>query len=513
LPEPDTSDAHAVDQLLRERERIRSELGGSERVAALRGAARPNVRERIDALLDSGSFREVGTFARSANDADADATPGDGKIGGHGLIDGCPVTVVGDDITVKRGSSSPIGSRKLARIFEQALAGGQPFVYLGETGGARIPDSLGSTSFSELPPFPALIGRRRRIPMATAIVGESFGGSSFVAALSDFVVQVRGSCMAVTSPHVIEMATGEPITMDDLGGVDVGARITGQIDLSAETEAEALQAVRTFLGYLPSAAGEPPPRHPATIPIEDDPEIAGVVPERRSRAYDMRRLLAHVLDDGELFELKPLYGRGLVTGLGRLDGHPVGVIASQPKFEAGALTPAACDKATRLVLLCDAFRLPLVMLQDTPGFMVGRAVEHERVLGKAMMFAQALLGAGVPKLGVVLRKAFGLAFFSMGGPQMGMDFLAAWPGAEIGFMDPRVGANVLAAGAAPEAVADLADRIAAGTDPMGPAGIMAIDDVIAPAETRRVLAEQLARVTRADARTKPGPLSNWPTCW
>jgi acetyl-CoA carboxylase carboxyltransferase component len=232
------------------RDRIRADMGGPEKVAALHEDGRMTIRDRIDALLDPGTFVELGTFSHSNRVPDRPATPGDGKIGGHGLLGGRPVTVVGDDVTVKRASSSLIGSRKLDRLFEQALTAGNPFVYLGETGGARIPDTMGAEGFTSLPPMPAFGQRRRRIPHATAILGESFGGSSFQAAISDFVVQVKGSCLAVTSPRVVEIATGEKITMEELGGTEVHSRRTGLIDLAVDTEQEALDAIRRVFFFL-----------------------------------------------------------------------------------------------------------------------------------------------------------------------------------------------------------------------------------------------------------------------
>ncbi|HYO54143.1 acyl-CoA carboxylase subunit beta [Archangium sp.] len=514
--------SHPVERFRKRRESIRSELGGAERVEALRGAGRRNVRERLAAFVDSGSFEELGTFARSGNPADADSTPGDGKVGGHATVDGRPVTVAGDDITVKRASSSQVGSRKLLRLYEQALRMGQPFVYFGETGGARIPDTLGAEGFVQVPPLPALALRQRRIPMATAIVGESFGGSSFLSALSDFVVQVRGSCLAVTSPRVIEVATGERIDMEALGGVDVHARVTGQVDVTVDTEDAAFAVIRQFLSYLPSNAWTPPPRGPAADALEPDEQLLSLVPERRRRAYDMRAVLRRLVDGGTFLELRPHLGRGLLTVLARMDGGPVGIIASQPLYLAGSLDPDACDKATRLLCLCDAFGLPVIFLQDTPGFLVGTRVEHSRLLYKAMLFQQALSLARVPRLTVVLRKAFGLAFFSLGGSDMGSDLLCAWPGAEIGFMDPEVAANVLFGprleGLGPEQrreqLQQLAGQISANTEPYGAAGILKLDEIIDPVDTRGVLVRHLRRL--AGTPFRPGherPLASWPTCW
>jgi acetyl-CoA carboxylase carboxyltransferase component len=503
-----------------ERARIRREMGGAERIARLHDAGRRTAREHIDGLLDRGSFHEIGTFARSENPEHHDATPGDGKICGHGTVDGRAVTVAVDDATVKRATSSLVGARKLQRVYEQAVQGGNPFVYVGETGGARLPDSLSAVGYSSEPVFPWLARRRREIPVATAIVGESYGGSTFVAGLSDFVVQVRGSVLAVTSTRVIEVATGERIDGQSLGGVDVHDRTTGQIDAVAETDDDAYAAIRQFLSFLPPHAGAPLPRHPARADLGRNEALAAAVPERRSQTYDVRDVISELVDDGELLELKPGFGVSIVTGLARIDGWPVGIIASQPAQLVGSLTPDACAKAARLVCLCDAFGLPIVFLQDTPGFLVGTQVEHDHLLGKAMLFLEALCLARVPRISVVLRKAFGLAFFSLGGTGMGSDLLLAWPGAELGFMDPVVGANVLhgerlAALSGDERRAELlrlASELGADTDPRALAAAMNLDEVIDPADTRGVLADALGRFCSRPP-TRPSDLAAWPHWW
>ena len=421
-----------ISRLRARREAVRREMGGSERVERLHARGERTVREHIDGVLDPGSFEEVGTFVHSARAEDAEATPGDGKIGGHGTIDGRPVTVAGDDITVKRGSSSVMGGERLRRLFAHAARCGHPIVYFGATGGARIPDSLGSAGFAQVSPGAELFRRGRRVPMATVIVGDSFGGSSFVSATSDLVVQLRGTCLAVTSPLVAEIATGEEIAMEDLGGADVHARRTGQIDLAVDTPAEAYAAVRRFLSYLPSRSGERPPRAPSRPRrrggLEPDPELAGLVPQRRQRAYDMRRVLRRVLDEDTLFELAPSFGRTLVAALARLDGHAVAVLASQPNVGAGALDPDACEKAVRLLCLADAFDLPVLFLQDVPGFFVGTQVEHAGMLKHAIRLQTAVALAQTPKLTVVVRKAYGMAYFSLGGNDTGVDAVYAWPG-------------------------------------------------------------------------------------
>jgi acetyl-CoA carboxylase carboxyltransferase component len=498
-----------VAELHERRARVREAMGGAHRVQRLHARGERTVREHIDGLLDPGSFEEVGTFVHSARPGDAADTPGDGKIGGHGTVDGNPVTVAGDDITVKRGSSSVMGGKRLARLFAHADRCGHPIVYFGATGGARIPDALGSAGFSLTTPGVELFRRSRRIPLATVISGDSFGGSSFVSATSDLVVQLRGTCLAVTSPLVVAMATGEEIDKEALGGTEVHGRVTGQIDVAVDTPEEAYAVVRRFLALLPPNGAERAPRT-AAGPLEPDPELAGLVPRRRTRAYDMRRVLARLLDPDSLLELGPDFGRGLLCGLARLDGHAVGVIASQPKFFAGALDPAACQKAVRLLCLCDAFDLPVVLLQDVPGFFVGRQVEHDGMLKHAIRLQTALALSRAPKLTVVLRKAYGLAYFSLGGNDTGVDAVYAWPGAEISFMDPLVAANVVTGGDADARDAAL-EAMAADTDPYGAAGLMAVDEIIDPADTRPVLARALGRLAgRPPARGWERPLASWP---
>jgi acetyl-CoA carboxylase carboxyltransferase component len=519
-----------LDDFRSRRDTIRSELGGADKVERIHARGRRTIREHIEAFCDPGSFEELGTFARSSTPADAADTPGDGKIGGHATFSGGrPVTVYGDDITVRRGSSSLVGSRKVERLSEQALRAGNPMVHFGQTGGARIPDTLGTEGFVSVTPRREPSLRRRRVPLATLIVGDSFGGSSFVSAHSDFVVQVRGTCLAVTSPRVFEVATGEVITFEELGGVDVHARITGQIDQFADSDDEAYELVRRFLGFLPPNAWTPPTRTAGADAAaaqaavrEADPELYRLVPENRRRGYDMRRVLARICDHGDFLELRPLMGRSLICCLARIDGRAVGIVASQPMQQAGVLGPDACDKATKLIVLCDAFNLPLVFLQDVPGFLVGKQVEHAKILHKAILFQQALHLAEVPKLTVVLRKAFGLAYFSLAGNDQGADLVCAWPGAEIGFMDPDVGASVLYGTQLQhlnkeerlEELRRRADALRDATDPYGGAGVMKIDEIIDPADTRAVLARYLTRF--AERPFEPGtdrPLSAWPTCW
>ncbi|MEA2208638.1 MAG: methylmalonyl-CoA decarboxylase subunit alpha [Solirubrobacteraceae bacterium] len=494
---------------------VRERMGGEERIAALHDRGRLTAREHIEALVDDGTFREIGTFARSERAEDRDVTPGDGKVVGRATVDGRGVALVADDVTVKRASTSNVGARKVRRVYDLAMRDGVPLVHFGETGGARIPDIMGSEAFSMMQP-PAYTGKRgRRVPLVTVITGESFGGSSFLAAASDLTIQIEGTCLAITSPRVFEAATGETLSLQELGGADVHARTTGQTELTAPDGPAAAALVRRFLSYLPSNAWTSPPRdEPIGAPAGD---VGALVPADRRRAWDMRKLVRGVCDRESVLELMPMFGRSVLTMLARIDGRPVGVVASQPMQQAGVLGPDACDKVTRLVCLCDAFGLPLVFLQDTPGFMVGSQVEHSRLLHKATMMWQAVSLAGVAKLTVIVRKSYGVAHYAMGGIDMEGDLLCAWPGAEISFMDPATAANVLVSGSEE---ADLDERrarareVALDVAPYGAAGAMRIDEIIAPASTRSVLAAALEDV--AGRPFQPGcerPLSRWPNSW
>ncbi len=513
--------SEALRAFARLREKIRTEMGGPAKIGKIHAAGRLTVRELIDLLVDEESFEEVGTFVAEPREGqDFWALPGDGVIGGMALVEGRPVTVCGYDDTVRRGTNGPRGSRKFDRLYEMACHRGTPFVLLGQSSGGRLPENLQPHHFAESSNhslFSWLLKRARDLPVVTVIVGDSFGSSSFYSALSDFVVQLDGTCLALTSPRVVEAATGEVVDMEQLGGTTIQTTVTGQIDARAATPQEAFALVRTFLSYLPShAGGKAATRVPPEI--APDPEIAALVPRRRTRAYDVRKVIRRLVDDQHFLELKDSFSPNIVTGLGRIGGVPLGMIANQPMRNAGALTPDACDKATRLMCLCDAFDLPIVFLVDNPGFLVGTGAEHGRALAKSMYFLRAGALAGVPKIAVFLRKAFGLGFTVMGGGgQVAADLAVAWPGAEIGFMDPKVAVNVLYGGEAarlPDGeksgfMADHIERMATDFAPFGVASSMVIDEVIEPGDTRRVISEFLTSNAHWP-RERERNLAKWP---
>ncbi len=517
MTDPDrTAELHA------RADKIRNEMGGSDKLSKMADEGNRTIREHIDGFLDAGSFREIGTFSTSIRPDQREKTPGDGKIGGHGTVDGRPVAVFGDDITVYRGSSSIVGTRKEHRLYERAMAMGTPIVHFGETGGARIPDTMGAEGISEPGGLFELAKRQHRVPMATMITGQSFGGSSFLSALSDYVVMVRGSCLAVTSPKVFEIATGEVISFEDVGGVDVHARKTGQIDLGVETDEEGYDAIQKWLSYLPSNAWQVAPRHEPSGSLDRDHDLGDLVPAKRTRGYDMRRVVQRIVDPESLLEIQPLYARNVVCGLARLNGFSVGIIANNPMFGAGTLDPQACHKIIRLATVCDSYNIPMIFLADVPGFMVGERVEHELMLHWGMRMMHALQNASTPTLTVCIRKAFGLAWQAMNGSQMPALGVYSWPGAEIGFMDPEVGVNV-AFGSKLGRIEDVETReaerealvreVAESTNPYDAAGTMRIDEMIDPGDTRSVLAHDLEMLAnRAVPPPEARPLSYWPTC-
>lgn len=509
-----------IQELQDRRARVLSEMGGADKVAAQHQRGRMTARERISELLDTDSFMELGTLAHSERDEVAARTPGDGKIVGFGTISGRKVGIAADDVTVFHASSAFVGGKKVHRIEEFCYKNGLPLIFLGECGGGRLPDIMTSSGFPRIAPPLDLVQRNRTVPRMTAILGESFGGSSWYAAVSDFVVQTVGSCLAVSSPRVIEIATGEKVDYEELGGVALHARHTGQIDAVTETEADALACMKRWLSYMPQNADSLP-----TLTDWDrnrnecDEQLPKLVPKQRNRGYDMRHVIPRLTDDGNFFELRPDFGPSLITALARVGGRAVGFIASNPYFSAGSIDAAGCDKATHFTCLCEAFNIPLIFLQDVPGFLVGKEAERAGIITKILRWFQALALATVPKVTIVIRKAYGMALFSMAGPACNNDFIFTWPGADISFIDPRVGVNVvhgkkIAAAENPQAERErlLKESPDFDTTPWGAAGHFHVDDVIDPRETRSVILRSLdyACGERFPRPTSERPLLSWP---
>ncbi len=497
------------------RERARA-MGGVERLARRAAEGRFNARERVDRLLDAGSFLEVGTFNTSDIPGMEASTPADSKIAGFGAIDGRPVAVCSNDFTVLAATSSRVASDKEAEVKATAVRRGLPIVYLSEAGGARMPDIMGAAGIASFGNSTYYGMRRRQVPMVTAVLGQCYGLPTWNACLSDFVVMLTGASMAVSGPRVLELATGEHVSPEELGGVKVHAEETGFADAVADTEDDCLRLVQRFLSYMPSHARQTPP---GAAPREsgDMTTIANLVPEARNRAYDMTRVVRRLCDGEDIFEIKPRFGRTIVTALGRVEGRVVGFVANQPMHRAGACDADGCDKAVSFLALCDSFNVPLVFLHDIPGFFVGKEAERKRVAGKIITWMEALALVSVPRISVIVRKTYGQAYFNMGGGGYA-DLLVAWPTAEMSFMDPETGVNVVhgAELAALDPGARRARRQALLTEwelntlPYGAAARHLIDEVIDPAHTRDVIARYLM-LWDTGGGVGRHRLASWPT--
>ena len=500
---------------LRERRAKAAAMGDKKRLAARAEAGILNARERLDRLLDEGSFAEVGLLAVSARAEDRERTPGDGVVDGYGRLDGRPVVVHAADFSAMGASSAPVMMRKMDHCRRVAAENGLPLIMLGECSGARIPDIMGARGIhlaGEISTF----SRRREVPWVSAVLGQSYGGSTWLASLSDFVVMRKGAVMAVSSERVTSVAIAQTVDDEALGGWDMQTAVTGQVDLAVDSDEAALEALGRFLGYLPSHNMEPPPR--AAVPAGpgvDQGRILDLVPESRAQVYDVRTVIECIVDEGSFFALKERFAKPAVTGLARLDGRTVGIIATNPMFKGGALDPDACDKITGFIVLCDSFNIPLVILADTPGFLVGVEGERRKLPGKIMNYMQALELATVPKLSVIMRKSYGQAHLNMGGGKA--DEMAAWFTADVSFMDPEVAVSVVYGikyEDDPARYREFAAELSAETSAYDLAAGFQAQTVIDPRETRDWLCRMLdVHRRRPSGGVGAHHLRTWPTVY
>lgn len=377
------------EQLLEAWQRRRAaaeQMGGAEKIARQHEKGLRTARERIEMLVDPGTFVEFGAFNHTEVPGMEATHFGDGVICGLGKVDGRPAVIEAADKTVFAATGSSVNGRKKRAMHDFAVRHGLPLFHLMEGGGLRMPDGMGSDGISDKMMPLHMLQHNRRVPFLTAILGDSYGSPTWHAVSSDFTVQLKGTCMAVAGPRMLEVAIGEKIDEEELGGWRIHAELTGQIDQAADTEEECIELMKRFFRFMPSHAGEEPP----VQKTEDDPwrrvdEVLRIVPTKRNRAYDMRRLIQTIVDDGYFFELKPLFGRALITGLASLGGGVVGIIANQPLFNAGAAGADECDKATEFICLCDSYHIPMIFLHDIPGFRVGSAAERAKIATKIMV--------------------------------------------------------------------------------------------------------------------------------
>ena len=494
--------------------RLRDEAeqgGGAERVAAQHAKGKLTARERIDLLVDPGSFVEFDRFVthRATDFGLEDQRPlGDGVVTGYARIDGRLVYVFSQDFTVFGGSLAEAHAQKICKVMDLAVRNGAPVIGLNDSGGARIQEGVVS-----LGGYADIFFRNTRasgvVPQISAILGPCAGGAVYSPAITDFTFMVRGvSYMFVTGPNVVKTVTHEDVTADELGGADTHGGTSGVAQFVLDSEPECLAAIRRLVSFLPLNNLDGPPARTPTDPADRrDEELLGLVPENPNKPYDMHEVIRRVVDDGDLLEVHRDYGPNLVVGFARLGGHPVGIIANQPSVLAGVLDIRASRKGARFVRFCDAFNIPLVTFEDVPGFLPGVDQEHGGIIvhGAKLLFAYA--EATVPKLTVITRKAYGGAYDVMSSKHVGGDYNVAWPSAELAVMGPKGAAEILfrrEIAAAEDAQAKLDDLVADYRDkfahPYEAAARGFIDDVIDPRETRpRLISALQTLLTKRDA--------------
>jgi len=473
--------------------------------AKLEASGKLFVRDRIALLVDDGSFVEDGLLANAA----APDLPADGVVTGAGTVDGRPVLVVANDPTVKAGSWGARTVEKIVRLTERALSEELPVVWLVDSAGARITDQV------QL--FPGRRGAGRifynqvrlsgRVPQVCCLFGPSAAGGAYIPSFCDLVIMVEGNAsMYLGSPRMAEMVIGEVASLEEMGGARMHATVSGCGDNLASDDADAIAQARAWLTYFPTNWRTDPPTYQPSAPTAS--LLAGTIPTAESQGYDVRTVIDALLDAESFFEVKPLFAPELVCGLGLLEGRPVGVVANNPAVKGGVLFVDSADKAARFIWLCDAFGIPLVFLADVPGFMVGTEVERAGIIRHGAKMITAVSEATVPKVCVVLRKAYGAGLYAMGGPAFDPVATLALPTAKIAVMGPEAAVNAVYAHRI-AAIVDPAEREAfvaeqrtiyeEDVDLLRLASELVIDAVVEPADLRR---ELVARLTAAGGRSR-----------
>jgi len=476
--------------------------GGTERIKAQHDRGRLTARERIDLLLDRGSFREIDAFVvHRTTDFNLDQQKylGDSVITGWGTLEGRLVYVFSQDFTVFGGSLGEVHAEKICKIMDMAMKNGAPLIGLNDSGGARIQEGVVSLGgYAEV--FLRNTLASGVIPQISVIMGPCAGGAVYSPALTDFIIMVRNSSyMYVTGPDVVKAVTHEEVTHEELGGAAVHAEVSGVCHIASDSEADALYLIRKLLTYLPQNNMEDPP----DLPTIDDPlrmeeSLDKIVPDDPSKPYDIKDVIHAIVDDGQFLEIHELYAQNIVVGFARLGGHSVGIVANQPAVLAGVLDIKSSEKAARFVRFCDAFNIPIVTFVDVPGFLPGVGQEHGGIIRAGSKLLYAFCEATVPKLTVVTRKAYGGAYDVMSSKHIRGDVNLAWPTAEIAVMGPDGAVSIifrkeLAQSEDPvkrkaELVAEYREKFA---NPYIAASRGYIDDVIEPRETRPRLINSL----------------------
>ncbi len=476
--------------------------GGEEKIAAQHEREKLTARERLDLLIDNGTFVELGIHGRphfsQASMAGKEA-PADGVITGYGKVNGRLVAVAAYDFTVMAGSMGMTGELKVTRLRELALSKRIPLIWLLDSAGARIQEAVGSLFAGSGHLFREEVINSGVIPQVAALMGPCAAGTAYIPGLADFVPMVRGrGSMALAGPHLVRAAVGEDVTQEELGGSRVHCRKSGVGDLEVADDPECIEAIKTYLSFFPQHCEEAPPFLESADPVDrGDEELLDVLPESNRKPYDMYEVIRRIVDDGHYFDLKPQFAKTIITCLARFGGRPAGIVANQPKQLGGILDNDSADKAARFINLMNAYGIPLIYLMDVPGFMVGTKVEQAGIIrhGAKMLYATA--NATVPKITVVTRKAYGAGYYVMCGRAYEPDVIVAWPSAEISVMGAEGAVEIIfrkqvESSDDPAATKrELIENFRKIIDVYVAAGNDMIDDVIDPRETRATICRGL----------------------
>ncbi len=489
--------------------------GGKEAIEKQHAKGKLTARERIELLVDKDTFLEIDMLVRhraTEFGMDKRFAYGDGVVTGLAKVGGRRVVVIAQDFTFMGGSLGEMHAAKIVKAMNYALSAGIPMIFLNDSGGARIQEGVDSLKgYGDI--FYMNVMASGVVPQIAAIMGPCAGGAVYSPALMDFIIMVRKtSFMFVTGPRVVKAALGEEVTPEQLGGSDVHATKSGVAHFVANNDEEAINIIKKLLTYLPSNNSEDPPIIDTSDPIDrEDPELDSIIPDDPNKPYDMKEIIRRVVDRDSFFEVHAMWARNAIVGFARLGGRTVGIVANQPAYMAGVLDIDSSDKIAGFVRFCDAFNIPIITFVDVPGFMPGTRQEHGGIIRHGAKILYAYSEATVPKLTVVVRKAYGGAYIAMGSKHLGADYVVAWPTAEIAVMGPEGAAEIifrkeLAAIKDPEErkkkleelTKEYRERLAT---PYVAAGRGYIDDIIEPRKTRKVLATALEYlITKRETR-------------
>ena len=505
---------------LNARREIAKKGGGDKRIESQKSKGKMTARERLNFFFDGGNFEEVDSFVRHQSKdlgLDKNVFDGDSVITAFGKVNGSPIFAYAQDFTVLGGSLSLVAGKKISKIMDLAAKNGAPIVGFNDSGGARIQEGVDSLAgYGEV--FVRNTNYSGVIPQITVIAGPSAGGAVYSPAITDFIFMVESiGQMYITGPDVVKSVTGEEISHEDLGGANAHTSLSGVAHFVFENEKDCINQVKKLLNFIPSNNVENPPNKNFQKEIVQVPELRNIIPEKSTQPYDIKNVILSILDDNDFMEIHTNFAKNIVVGFGRINGQSIGIVGNQPAHMAGNLDIDASDKAARFVRFCDAFNIPIITLVDVPGFMPGVNQEHQGIIRHGAKLIYAYAEATVPKLSVILRKAYGGAYIVMNSKELRSDLNLAWPTAEIAVMGPEGAVNVISRKEISESknpdetrkklVEEYKEKF---SSPYLAASRGYIDDVIDPADTRIKLANALEILSNKILENPPKKHGNIP---